>query len=106
MDTMTGSMQTEGYCRADDGQGITFPPTSPFLSLATLLKSAAGFTRGLRASKATPKYFDRLKRASLSTWFVALVRWDELQRYAVARRMPWPLSGPPRAFKRPSRFPM
>ena len=32
MDTMTGSMKTEGYCRADDGQGITFPPTSPFLS--------------------------------------------------------------------------
>jgi hypothetical protein len=25
-----------------------------------------------RASEATPKYFDRLKRASLSTWFVAL----------------------------------
>ena len=46
MDTMTGSMKTEGYCRADDGQGVTFPPTSPFLSPAALLRSAAGFTKG------------------------------------------------------------
>ena len=79
------------YCRADDGQGITFPPTSPFLSPAALLQSAAGFTQGLQASKTTPKYFDRLKRASMSTWFVVLVRWDEMQRYAVAEKMVWPL---------------
>jgi hypothetical protein len=42
----------------------------------------------------------------LSMSLVALVRWDELRRYAVARRVPWPLSGPPGAFTRPSRFPM
>ena len=91
MDTMTGSMKTEGFCRADDGQGITFPPTSPFLSPAALLRSAAGFTKGLRASNTTPKYFNRLKRASMSTWFVVLVRWDEMQRYAAAQKIVWPL---------------
>lgn len=91
MDTMTGSMKKEGYCRADDGQGVSFPVTSPFLSPAALLTSAAGFSQGLQASKTTPLYYDRLKRASMSTWFVILVRWDEMQQFASEHKVVWPM---------------
>ena len=92
MDTMTGSMKTEGYCRADDGQGITFPPTSPFLSPQALLASAAGFASGLKATAAlAPKYHERVRRASMSTWFVILVRWDEIRQWAAANSVAWPL---------------
>ena len=90
MDVMTRSMKTEGYCRADEGQGITFPPTSPFLSPAALLESAAGFARGMR-NVTTAKHRDRLLIASMSTRFVILVRWAELCRYADNHIIVWPL---------------
>ena len=47
---LLGSMASEGFCRADGGQSITFPPTVPFLSPMAVLTSIQGFKEGEAAT--------------------------------------------------------
>ena len=42
MDTMIQSVKAIGYCRADDGRSLGFPPPAPFLTPAAVLTSAHG----------------------------------------------------------------
>ena len=91
MDTMVGSMASEGFCRADGGQSITFPPTVPFLSPMAVLTSIQGFKEGEAATASVPKHHFRVQRAAMSSRFVALLRWDEFRHFAATHAIPWPL---------------
>ena len=91
MDTMVGSMASEGFCRADGGQSITFPPTVPFLSPMAVLTSIQGFKEGEAATASMPKHHFRVQRAAMSSRFVALLRWDEFRHFATTHAIPWPL---------------
>lgn len=92
MDTMVGSMQSEGFCRADGGQSITFPPTVPFLSPLALLTAAQGFQEGEVAAAQAPTFLFRLQRAAMNPRYVILLRWEEIRNFSSTHAIPWPLA--------------
>eukprot|EP01050_Picozoa_sp_SAG11_P009883 SAG11_NODE_963_length_6375_cov_6.744105_2_plen_1331_part_00 len=89
METMIGSMIAIGYCRADDGRSLGFPPTAPFLTPSAVVTAANGFAAALRSPQLSATHRARLERASLSIGFVVLVRWSEMQSWANASGTPW-----------------
>ena len=82
-------MRQDGYCRSDAGQGQTFGGTAPFLSPKALLTSATAFAQARK--EISGKHLFRLDCAKLATYFVILVRWDEMRSAASAMSMPWPI---------------
>ena len=91
MDTIIQSVKAIGYCRADDGRSLGFPPTAPFLTPAAVLTSANGFAKARAIADLSRKHRARVERASLSVNYVVLVRWREMRQYANRTGMPWQL---------------
>jgi hypothetical protein len=109
MDTMIGSIDEVGFCRADDGRSLGFPPTAPFLTPEAVLTAANGFADVLgrrrqqqqegeeqeapwqHQEQLSAKHRFRLERAAMSINWVVLVRWDELRAFANRTGFPWPL---------------
>ena len=93
---MIQSERKIGFCRADDGRSLGFPPTAPFLTPAAILTAAQGFATAQSllknggGSAAAQQQLVRVERASLSVSWVALVRWKEMIGYAKNYTLPWP----------------
>jgi len=90
MDIMAGSMAEIGYCRADDGQGMSFPATAPFLSPAAVINATAAWASAVAAVAQNPKQLERVQRGKLPTHYVLLVRWSELRGWARSHGVAWP----------------
>ena len=95
MDTMIQSERKVGFCRADDGRSLGFPPTAPFLTPGAILTAAQGFATAQSLLKggesaAAKQQLVRVERASLSVSWVALVRWGEMVSFAKNYTLPWP----------------
>jgi hypothetical protein len=71
-------------------QGQTFGGTAPCLSPHALLTSATAFSHA-RKRITVPKHIYRLDCAKLATYFTILVRWEEMQAWAAAQTMAWPI---------------
>jgi hypothetical protein len=98
MEAMIGSMIAIGYCRADDGRSLGFPPTAPFLTPAAVITAANAFASALMSPELLPVHRVRLERASLSINFVVLVRWTEMRNFANVSGTPWLLASSKRQF--------
>eukprot|EP01047_Picozoa_sp_COSAG01_P031341 COSAG01_NODE_2222_length_8137_cov_49.268972_3_plen_213_part_00 len=90
MDTMIASVKHVGFCRADDGRSLGFPPTAPFLTPEAVLTAAAGFASVRRNAGLSLKHRFRIERAAMSINWVVLVRWTEMRAFANRTGMAWP----------------
>lgn len=91
MDTMISSVKRVGFCRADDGRSLGFPPTVPFLTPEAVLTAVAGFASVRRNAGLCPKHRFRIERAAMSINWVLLVRWTEMRAFANCTSMAWPV---------------
>ena len=69
--------------------GESVPVTSKYLTPPLLLQSAV-LTSPSSSSTITADQAKRMRIASLSTLYVVLLRWKEIQEYSVQNKIPWP----------------
>ena len=84
MDTMHGSIADTGYYMHE---GV--PTDAPFLTPMAVLTSAQAFQDALKVASGLEK--GRVDIAKISVYFIALVRWDEMQGFAKNESIAWPL---------------
>ena len=69
--------------------GESVPVTSKYLTPPMLLQSAV-LTAPSSSSTITADQAKRMRIASLSTLYVVLLRWKEIQEYSVQNKIAWP----------------
>jgi hypothetical protein len=86
MQTMLNATAATGYYMHE-----SFDETAAFLTPTSILASAQALLGARNASDPSSAVAMRLRRLTLSIYYVALLRWDELVTYAAAHSMAWPL---------------
>jgi hypothetical protein len=84
MDTMHGSIADTSYFMHEN-----VPTDAPFLTPMAVITSAQAFQNALKIVSGVQK--SRVDIAKVSVYYVALVRWDEMQGFAKNESIPWPL---------------